>query len=111
MQVYQADLKASGAQNSSTVLKNLSLQGIGATSKDPSKLKEILQCKDCDYTTVNLGLLKNHSRKHTGDMLQCQHCDYTTTRSDCLKVHSLEHTGDICFSVNIVIIQLLILMA
>ena len=55
----------------------------------------MLQCQHCDYTAVHASFLKNHSRKHTGEMLQCEFCDYTTAYPHVLRTHSRKHTDEI----------------
>ena len=73
---------------------------------------DILHCNHCDFITAYSSSLKAHSDKHTCNMFQYIHCKFVITKLLLLAPWNFIQANilGICFSINIMIIKLLILI-
>ena len=53
------------------------------------------KCKQCDFTTSNVEILRIHMKTHRGrKQTKCKHCEYVSDRSYSVKIHMRTHTGE-----------------
>ena len=68
-----------------------------------ARLAKNYKCKQCDYSSSEVGKLKRHFKTHSGEKSnQCNQCEYACSESDAsaLRTHLRSHSGQMTFKCN-----------